>query len=243
MAEESFRHKLAAILSADVVGYSRLMSEDEVATVRTLSAYRDIVSTHVVENAGRVVDFIGDNMLAEFSSALDAVDCAVKIQNTLDSSNARLAENRQMHFRIGIELGEILIDKDVIYGDGVNRASRIEALADPGGICVSESIYNQVDNKLAVDFVDIGTKKLKNISTPVRVYKVVGPGIATKPPMLEETIDREIALPLPKKPSLAVLPFVNLSADSKQDYFSDGLTMDIMTALVRIPGLFLVTEK
>jgi class 3 adenylate cyclase len=126
--------------------------------------------------------------LAEFSSALDAVDCAVKIQNTLDNSNARLAENRQMHFRIGIELGEILIDKDVIYGDGVNRASRLEALADPGGICVSESIYNQVHNKLAVDFVDIGTKKLKNISTPVRVYKVVGPGLETPPRCLKKPL-------------------------------------------------------
>ncbi|UCE52778.1 MAG: adenylate/guanylate cyclase domain-containing protein [Desulfobacterales bacterium] len=242
MPEESFRHKLAAILSADVVGYSRLMSEDEVATIRTLSAYRDKISTHVHENTGRVVDFIGDNMLAEFSSALDAVDCAVKIQKTLDGSNARLAENQQMHLRIGIDLGEILIDKDVIYGDGVNIASRLEGLADPGGICVSESIYNQVHNKLAIDFVDIGTKKLKNISTPVRVYKMVGPGIEAPPSVLEETINREIALPLPKKPSLAVLPFVNLSADSKHDYFSDGLTMDIMTALVRIPGLFLISE-
>ena len=242
MPEGNFKHKLAAILSADVVGYSRLMSEDEVATIRTLSAYRDKMTTHVHENAGRVVDFIGDNMLAEFSSALDAVDCAVKIQKTLKGLNAGLAENRQMHLRIGIDLGEILIDKDVIYGDGVNIASRLEALADTGGICVSESIYNQVHNKLAVGFIDIGTKKLKNISAPVRVYKVVGSEFETKSPVPKETIDRETALPLPKKPSLAVLPFANLSADAKQDYFSDGLTMDIMTALVRIPGLFLISE-
>ena len=242
MAEGSFKHKLAAILKADVVGYSRLMFEDEVSTIRTLSGYRDKISTHVFENAGRVVDFIGDNMLAEFSSALDAVDCAVKIQKTLDGLNAGLAENRQMHFRIGIDLGEILIDKDVIYGGGVNIASRLEGLADAGGICVSESIYNQVHNKLAIGFVDIGTKKLKNISARVKVYKVVGPEFETKSSLPKETIDRESALPLPKKPSLAVLPFVNLSADAKQDYFSDGLTMDIMTALVKIPGLFLISE-
>jgi TolB-like protein/class 3 adenylate cyclase len=242
MPEEGFKHKLAAILSADVVGYSQLMSEDEVATIRTLSAYRDKISTHVHENEGRVVDFIGDNMLAEFSSALNAVDCAVKIQNTLDHLNTKLTKNRQMHLRIGIDLGEILIDKDVIYGDGVNIASRLEGLAEPGGICISEFVYTQVYNKLDVGFVDIGTNSLKNISTPVRVYKVVEQETEATPLVIENTVDQEISLPLPEKPSLAVLPFVNLSANSEQDYFSDGLTMDIMTALVRIPGLFLISE-
>jgi len=242
MPEEGFKHKLAAILSADVVGYSRLMSEDEVATIRTLSAYREKISTHVHENGGRVVDFIGDNMLAEFSSALNAVDCAVKIQNALDQLNAKLAENRQMHLRIGIDLGEILIDKDVIYGDGVNIASRLEGLAEPGGICISEFVYTQVHNKLDVGFVDIGTKTLKNIPTPVRVYRVVEQKAEATPLVIEATSDQKISLPFPKKPSLAVLPFVNLSADSKQDYFSDGLTLDIMTALVRISGLFLISE-
>ena len=242
MAEEGFKHKLAAILSADVVGYSRLISEDEVATIRTLSAYRDKISAQVHENAGRVVDFIGDNMLAEFSSVLNAVDCALKIQNTLGHLNTKLAENRQMHLRIGIDLGEILIDKDVIYGDGVNIASRLEGLAESGGICISEFVHTQVHKKLDVGFVDIGTKKLKNISTPVRVYKVVEQETAATTLVSESTPDQEISLPLPKKPSLAVLPFVNLSADAKQDYFSDGLTMDIMTALVRISGLFLISE-
>ncbi len=242
MTQEGFKHKLAAILSADVVGYSRLMSEDEVATIRTLSAYRDKISTVVHENSGRVVDFIGDNMLAEFSSALNAVDCAVKIQNTLGHLNTKLSENRQMHLRIGIDLGEILIDKDVIYGDGVNIASRLEGLAEPGGICISEFVYTQVHSKLDVGFVDIGTKKLKNIPTRVRVYKVVEQEDDTTTMMTEASPDQERSLPLPKKPSLAVLPFVNLSADTKQDYFADGLTMDIMTALVRIPGLFLISE-
>ena len=242
MPEEGFKHKLAAILSADVVGYSRLMAQDEVATVRTLSAYRDKISTQVHENGGRVVDFIGDNMLAEFSSALDAVGCAVKIQNTLYHLNARLHENRQMHLRIGIDLGEILIDQDVIYGDGVNIASRIEGLAEPGGICVSEFVYTQVHKKLDIGFVDIGTKTLKNISTPVRLYKVIEQETEATSLVTEAIPDQEISPPLPQKPSLAVLPFVNLSADSEQDYFSDGLTMDIMTALVKIPGLFLISE-
>jgi len=242
MPEVDFKHRLAAVLNADVVGYSRLIAEDEVATVRTLSTYRDRISSQVHENGGRVVDFVGDNVLAEFSSALNAVDCAVKIQNTLDQANTRLDQNRRMHLRIGIDLGEVLIDKDVIYGDGVNIASRLEGLAEPGGICISESVYNQVHKKLDVGFVDIGTKKLKNISTPVRVYKVVKHKTAAAAPFAHTTSDQEISLPLPQKPSLAVLPFVNLSADSKQDYFSDGLTMDIMTALVRIPGLFLISE-
>ena len=242
MPEEGFKHKLAAILSADAVGYSRLMTEDEVATIRTLAACRDKINTHVHGNRGRVVDFVGDNMLAEFSSALDAVDCAVKIQETLEQFNAKLDQNRRMQFRIGIDLGEVLIDKDLIYGDGVNIASRLEGLAEPGGICISEFVYSQVHSKLNIGFVDVGTKKLKNFSTPVKVYKVIEQ--KTKAPTLVTGAvpDQEISLPLPNKPSLAVLPFANLSADSKQDYFSDGLTMDIMTALVSIPGLFLISE-
>jgi TolB-like protein len=242
MLEEDFKHKLAAILSADVVGYSRLMTEDEVATIRTLAACRDKINTHVIENRGRIVDFVGDNMLAEFSSTLDAVDCAVKIQKTLELLNARLDQNRRMHFRIGIDLGEILIDKDVIYGNGVNIASRLEGLAEPGGICISEFVYSQIHNKLDLGFVDAGTQKLKNIPTPVKVYKVVAQKNEAPAAEAGEIRDSALSLPLPGKPSLAVLPFVNLSADSKQDYFSDGLTMDIMTALVRIPGLFLISE-
>ena len=234
MPQQGFKHKLAAILSADVVGYSRLMSEDEVATIRTLSAYRDKISVEVNEYGGRVVDFVGDNMLAEFSSALDAVSCAVKIQNTLEKLNAKFAANRKMQLRIGIDLGEVLIDKDVIYGDGVNIASRLEGLAEPGGICISEFVYSQVHHKIEVGFFDMGRKTLKNISTPMRVYKVVEQEARTSPPEADQSPDIGISPPLPKKPSLAVLPFVNLSTDSKQDYFSDGLTMDIMTALVKI---------
>ena len=237
-----FRSRLAALLSADVVGYSRLMAQDEVATIRTLSAYRDKITTIVGENEGRVVDFVGDNMLAEFHSALDAVDCAGNIQGALFLLNAKLDENRRMNFRIGINLGDILIDGDVIYGDGVNIAARLEGLAESGGICISESVFTQVHNKLELGFADMGTQTLKNIPDPVRVYRVVAQEDETPSPMTETASQQQAKLPLPAKPSLAVLPFVNLSADSKQDYFSDGLTMDIMTALVRIPGLFLISE-
>lgn len=242
MTDGNIKHRLAALLSADVVGYSRLMAEDEVATIRTLSACRDKITAMVGENEGRVVDFVGDNMLAEFHSAIDAVDCARNIQRALFLLNAKLDENRRMNFRIGINLGDILIDGDVIYGDGVNIAARLEGLAESGGICISESVFTQVHNKLELGFVDMGTKILKNIPDPVRVYRVVAPEAETPSPMAETASQQQARLPLPARPSLAVLPFVNLSADSKQDYFSDGLTMDIMTALVRIPGLFLISE-
>lgn len=242
MTAGDIKHRLAALLSADVVGYSRLMAEDEVATVRTLSAYRDKITTIVHDNEGRVVDFVGDNMLAEFHSALDAVDCAANIQRILVLLNAKLDENRRMNLRIGINLGDILIDGDVIYGDGVNVAARLESVAEPGGICISEFVFSQVHNKMELGFVDLGMKTLKNIPDPVRVYRVVAQEVETTPPMAETASQQQAILPLPEKPSLAVLPFVNLSADSKQDYFSDGLTMDIMTALVKIPGLFLISE-
>ena len=239
-----FKHRLAAILSADVVGYSRLMAEDEISTVRTLSAWRDKISTIVEDNEGRVVDFVGDNMLAEFHSALDALDGAMEIQKTLARLNADLADNRKMNFRIGINLGDVLVDGDVIYGDGVNIAARLEGLAEPGGLCISEFVYTQVHHKRELEFVDMGHQALKNIPDPVRVYQVIAQQNETAPSAAaqEAILPSHKALSLPDKPSLAVLPFVNLSADPKQDYFSDGLTMDIMTALVRIPGLFLISE-
>jgi adenylate cyclase len=213
MTKDRIKHRLAALLSADVVGYSRLMAQDEVATIRTLSAYRDKITAIVGENEGRVVDFVGDNMLAEFHSALDAVDCARNIQGALFLLNAKLDENRRMNFRIGINLGDILIDGDVIYGDGVNIAARLEGLAESGGICISESVFTQVHNKLELGFVDMGTQTLKNIPDPVRVYRVVAQKDETPSPMTETASQQQVKLPLPAKPSLAVLPFVNLSAD------------------------------
>ena len=169
MPEEGFKHKLAAILSADVVGYSRLMADDELATIRTLSAYRDKICTHVHDNGGRVVDFVGDNMLADFSSALNAVNCAVKIQNALDQLNVKFDEKRRMLFRIGIDLGEIVIDKDVIYGDGVNIAARLEPLSKPGGICLSEDVARQIQNKIEFPLKKLPNEKLKNIQSRLMV--------------------------------------------------------------------------
>lgn len=242
MAEGDIKHRLAALLSADVVGYSRLMAEDELATVRTLAICREKIKALVGENSGRVVNFVGDNVLVEFPSALDAVSCAIELQNSLGILNAGLPENRHMQFRIGINLGDILVDGDVIYGDGVNIAARLETLAEPGGICVSEMVYSQIHHKLDLNCVDMGARTLKNIPDPVRVYGVLAPSTATAVHKVESISHQAMPLPLPGKPSLAVMPFVNLSNDPAQDYFSDGLTLDIMTALVRIPDLFLISD-
>jgi len=242
MAEDSLKRRLAALLSADVVGYSRLMAQDELETVRTLTAYRERVTGIVQASGGRVVDFIGDNMLAEFSSTLAAVECAVQIQQTLAEMNTTLADSRRMNFRIGIHLGDVMSYGERIYGDGVNIASRLENLAEPGGICISDMVYKQVHTKAGLAYVDQGKQSLKNIPEPMRVYRVVAPdGTQTADAATANPISRPL-LPLPAKPSLAVLPFVNLSADPQNDYFSNGLTIDIMTALVKIPGLFLISD-
>ncbi|MGD9058038.1 MAG: adenylate/guanylate cyclase domain-containing protein [Desulfobacterales bacterium] len=242
MTQDELKHRLAAILSADVVGYSRLMAKDEVATVRTLAAWREKISVIIDAHEGRVVDFVGDNMLAEFHSAIDAVDAAMEIQQTLAQLNAQIDTDRQMNLRIGINIGDVLVDGDLIYGDGVNIAARLESLAETCGICISEVVYSQVHNKRELEYVDMGPQALKNIPDAVHVYRVIPEGLE-KPPSTATTATQSAQTPpLPDKPSLAVLPFANLSADPKQDYFSDGLTMDIMTALVRIPGLFLISE-
>jgi class 3 adenylate cyclase/TolB-like protein len=172
MTDQNIKRKLAAILSADVKGYSRLMEEDEAATVKTLTAYRETITSLIQHHRGRVVDSPGDNLLAEFASVVDAVQCAVEIQELLKAKNAELPENRRMQFRIGINLGDVIEEGTRIYGDGVNIASRIEALADPGGICISMSVYNQIKKKLVLDYEDLGEHSAKNISEPIRVYRV-----------------------------------------------------------------------
>jgi len=242
MTEGELKHRLAAILSADAVDYSRLMAEDEVTTVRTLSAWRGKISAIVVDHEGRVVDFVGDNILAEFHSAFAALDAGLEIQQTLSRLNAHFEENQQMNFRMGINLGEVLVDGEIIYGDGVNIAARLEGLAEPGGICISEIVHTQVRSRRGLEFVDMGFQALKNIPNPIRVYRVVAPATGIVPSTVTTPAQTNKSLPLPDKPSLAVLPFVNLSADPQQDYFSDGLTLDIMSALVRIPGLFLISD-
>ena len=235
MAEERAKRKLSAILSADVKGYSRLMQDDESSTIQTLKTYRELMAFFIQGYRGRVVDSPGDNVLAEFGSVVDAVECAVKIQQELKEKNAELPESRRMEFRIGINLGDVIEDEDRIYGDGVNIAARVEGLADPGGICISGRVYDQIENKLNLGYEYIGERAVKNIKKPLRVYRV-----GMEPHSVAEV---HKAFDLPEKPSVAVLPFVNMSRDSDQEYFSDGITEDLITDLSKISGLFVIARN
>ncbi|MBW2090590.1 MAG: adenylate/guanylate cyclase domain-containing protein, partial [Deltaproteobacteria bacterium] len=186
MTEQGFKRKLTAILSADVEGYSRLMSEDEAATVQLLTEHRETITTLIKQFRGRVVDLPGDNLLAEFASVFDAVQCAVEIQRSLKVKNADLPEARRMYFRIGVNLGDVIEEEDRIYGDGVNIAARLEELAEAGGICISGSAYEQIENKLALGYEYLGEQTVKNISRPIKVYKVpIEPGTAAKATLLK----------------------------------------------------------
>jgi len=236
MAADSFKRKLTAILSADVKGYSRLMGEDEAGTVKTLTAYRKIMGELIQRHSGRVVDFPGDNILAEFASVVDAVQCAVAVQNEIKARNAELSESRRMEFRIGVNLGDVIEEEGRIYGDGVNIAARLEALADPGGICVSKTAFDHIETKLPLGYEYLGEQQVKNISRPVGAYKV----------RMERDLsvaERGTGLKLPDKPSIAVLPFDNMSGDPAQEYFSDGITEEIITALSRTPKLFVIARN
>jgi len=237
MESKGFKRKLTAILSADVVGYSRLMRDDEEATVLTLNKYKEMIVNLIDRNQGRLVDSTGDNLLAEFVSVVDAVRCAVQIQEDLKSENEELPDNRKMEFRIGINTGDVIQEGDRIYGDGVNIAARLESLADAGGICISRSAYDQVKRKLNLQYEYLGEQQVKNIDEPVRVYKV---SMETE---AKETIAEENPpVQIQDKPSIAVLPFVNMSGDPEQEYFSDGVTEDIITALSKIRW-FLVSAR
>ncbi len=240
MTEEGFKRKLCAILSADVQGYSRLMGEDEDATIRTLTTYRELMSTIIQKHRGRVVDCPGDNLLAEFLSVVDAVRCAVEIQEELRVRNAELPENRRMEFRIGVNLGDVVEEGERIYGDGVNITARVEGLAEGGGICISGTVDDQVKNKLSLGYEYQGEQTVKNITDPVRVYKIGRESETAISPMSEE---QATMLPVPDKPSLAVLPFINMSSDPEQEYFSDGMTEDIITALSRIRWFFIIARN
>ena len=283
MADEGFKRKLAAILSADVEGYSRLMDDDEEATVHTLTAYRNEIKNLVQQYRGRTVDTPGDNILAEFTSIVDAVNCAVEIQRELAERNAELPENRRMEFRIGVNLGDVIEEEGRIYGDGVNIAARVEAMAEAGGICISGRAYDQVENKLGLEYENLGEHQVKNITRPIRVFRVLSfPGAAAhrvvqakktlgrkwrkmayaasavfvvgiaalvvwnfflpSSPPLESASVEKMAFPLPDKPSIAVLPFENLSGDLEQDYFSDGLTDRIISTLSKLRGLFVISR-
>jgi adenylate cyclase len=234
--EEQAKRKLTAILSADVKGYSRLMEDDEEATVRTINAYREVMVEHITRQNGRVVDAKGDNILAEFASLVDAVRCAVEIQKGLGKRNAELPENRKMQFRIGVNLGDVIEEKETIYGDGVNIAARLEALADGGGVCISGTTFDHVEGKLGLEFEYLGEQSVKNIKKPVRVYRVRMEGSISD-------VETSRKLALPEKPSIAVLAFANMSGDSEQEYFSDGLTEEIITALSKVPHLFVIARN
>ena len=233
MAEARVERRLAAILAADVAGYSRLMGNDEEGTLAALKAYRrELIDPKVAEHRGRIVKTTGDGALIEFASAVDATRCAMEIQRAMAERSAAIPEDRRIEFRIGINVGDIIIDESDIYGDGVNIAARVESLARPGAICLSENAYNQIKGKLALDVSDMGEQHLKNIAQPVRVYSVRPGGAPERP-----------ALALPDKPSIAVLPFQNMSGDSEQEYFADGVVEDIITALSRLRWLFVIARN
>jgi len=237
MNTEGFKRKLTTMLSADVAGYSRLMGEDEAGTVKTLTTYRDIMAELIKQHRGRVVDSPGDNVLAEFASVVDAVQCAVAVQKELQARNAELPEDRRMEFRIGINLGDVIEEGDRIYGDGVNIAARLEALADPGGICVSKTAFDHIETKLPLGYEYLGDQTVKNIPKPVGAYRVL------MEPRVVVAGKEKTALPLPEEPSLAVLPFDNISGDPEQEYFSDGLTEEIITALSKVDKMFVIARN
>jgi len=338
MTTQEVKRKLTAILSADVKGYSRLMGEDEKGTVRTLNAYKEVMTNLIEQHRGRVVDAPGDNVLAEFGSVVDAVECAVEIQKELKTRNAEVPQNRRMEFRIGVNLGDVIEDGEQILGDGVNIAARLESLSEAGGICISGTAYDHVENKLSLGYQYLGEQTVKNIAKPVRVYrvlmepeaagKVIGekkakprqwqraavglvtvliiivaavvvwkiytppapkqevaskektttplpekpsatiptaptPSVETAPkekvtpalpekvtkpappsvPKMEVASKEKMAFPLPDKPSIAVLPFVNMSEDPKQEFFVDGMTEEIITALSKGPNLFVIASN
>ncbi|MBR0797986.1 adenylate/guanylate cyclase domain-containing protein [Bradyrhizobium jicamae] len=228
--------RLAAIVAADVAGYSRLMGLDEVGTARTLREHRKVTDALVAKHGGRLVKSTGDGVLLEFPSVVDAVECAVAVQAVMAQRNEGIPQDRRMPFRIGINLGDILIEGDDILGDGVNIAARLEGIAEPGGICVSSSAYEQVRSKVEVEFIDLGEQTLKNIARPVQAFSLRATGEATISP------SKGTALPLPDKPSIAVLPFQNMSGDPEQEYFADGMVEDIITELSRFKSLFVIAR-
>ncbi len=232
MDPERAERRLAAIFAADVAGYSRLTHEDEAATLRTLAAHRAIMDALIGEHRGRIANTAGDSVLAEFGSAVDAVQCAVAIQERLREANRRMPEERRLQFRIGIHVGDAVLRGDDLLGDGVNLAARLQTIAEPGGICLSGLAHDYVRKVLPLVFTDLGPRQVKNIDEPVHAWAVAA-----------SRSDGERPLPLPDRPSIAVLPFANLSRDQDQEYFADGVTGDIIAALSRLRWLFVIARN
>jgi len=275
--------RLTAILCTDVHGYSRLMGDDEEATLHTLTSHRKLIDSSIEQHHGRFVNSAGDSVLAEFASVVEAVSCAVEIQTLLKAENASLPPERRMEFRIGVNLGDVMVEGEQIYGDGVNVAARLESLAEPGGICISGTVHDQVRDKLALGYADLGEQAVKNIARPVRVWRVLLDGtaptrpasrrlplrfrraglfsvvglaiviativivqhVSLKPQQTHASIPPQEmpALPLPDIPSIAVLPFTNLSGDPRQEYFSNGISDQLINSLSRLPGLFVTARR
>jgi TolB-like protein/class 3 adenylate cyclase len=294
MAEERVQRKLAAILAADVVGYSRLMGEDETGTLTALKGLRsELIDPIIAEHKGRIVKLMGDGALVEFASVVDAVECAVSIQRNMVGRTADIPDSKRITFRIGVNVGDVIIDGDDIYGDGINVAARLEGIADPGGVCISGTVFDQIRNKVDLSFEDLGPQEVKNIAEPIRAYRVqmnskhpmtappgetqrsrwglVGGGVAiaavlvasglyawlgerVSDPQGTATLSNpadtatvksrdEQAVPVPTKPSIAVLAFDNLSGDPEQEYFADGMAEDIITGLSKLSALFVVARN
>ena len=241
ITRERLERRLAAILASDVVGYSRLMAADEAGTHAALRAHREqLIEPQIAAHHGRTVKLMGDGALVEFASVVDAVECAVAIQQAMAERNTGKPDEKRIIFRIGINVGDIIIDGDDIYGDGVNVAARLEALAAPGGICISGAVREQVQNKVSISFADLGEQTVKNIERPIHVYYVVWEG---KPASSEPAVNAAPAAKSSEKASIAVLPFVNMSGDSEQEYFADGMSEDIITALSKIPLIFVIARN
>src|SRR5499427_2960389 len=233
---QTVERKLAAIFAADIAGYSRLMARDEVATLARLKACRAIIDGLIASHRGRIFNTAGDSVVADFASAVDAVQCAVAVQAAIVTENAGRAADEPMQFRIGVHVGDVIVEGSNLLGDSVNIAARLEALAEPGAICVSATARDHIGNRLPLAFDDLGEQQLKNIARPVRAYRVM---TADRP----ATPGADSGPALPDKPSIAVLPFANLSGDPEQEYFADGVVEDIITALSRMRWLFVIARN
>ncbi len=246
MAAERVQRRLAAIFAADMVGYSRLVEADEEGTIARQKAHRkELIDPKLAEYHGRIVKLMGDGMLVEFASVVDAVRCAVEVQQAMAEREADVPEERRIRYRIGVNLGDIVIDGDDIFGNGVNIAARLEGIADPGGICISQAVVDQVKRKLDLDFEDLGDRALKNIKEPVRTYRIVSDEQLEQPTgAMSTTGSSSVAIPaLSKRPSVAIMPFRNLNADEQNDYIANGIGLGIQTLMVQLSGLFMVNAS